>query len=128
VGSNPTFSANKNRTFVGRQMFCFCLSKPQAWYIITARSVVYIIKGGNATLVSHHAPACILLRLDDIQCSALMIYRNKLRMIYKAYALICLQKCDIINSTINKKLTRSVNENGNKNDKKYNTVKEGGSG
>ena len=31
--------------------------------------------------VSHHAPACIL-RLDDIQHSVLMIYRNKLRMIY----------------------------------------------
>ena len=30
----------------------------------------------------HHASACIKLRNDDIQCSALMIYRNKLRMIY----------------------------------------------
>ena len=66
------------------------LSKPQAWYIIVAQSAVYIIKGGIAALVSHHAPACIFLRLDDIQCFALMIYRNKLRMIYKAYALICL--------------------------------------
>ena len=27
-------------------MFSFCLSKPQAWYIIAARSAVYIIKGG----------------------------------------------------------------------------------
>ena len=34
--------------------------------------------------VSHHALACILLRLDDIQNFVLMIYRNKLRMIYKA--------------------------------------------
>ena len=58
--------------------------------------------------VSHHAPACISLRLDDIQCSALMIYRNKLRMIYKAYALIYLRKCDIINSPINKNLTRRL--------------------
>ena len=32
--------------------------------------------------VSHHASACIFLWLDDIQCFALMIYRNKLRMIY----------------------------------------------
>ena len=32
MGSNPTISTNKNRTFVYRQMFCFCLSKPQAWY------------------------------------------------------------------------------------------------
>ncbi len=36
------------------------------------------------------------LRLDDIQHFMLMIYRNKLRMIYKAYALIYLRKCDII--------------------------------
>ena len=36
----------------------------------------------------HHALACIPLRLDDIQCSALMIYRNRLWMIYKACALI----------------------------------------
>ena len=48
--------------------------------------------------VSHHASACIPLRLDDIQCFALMICRNKLRIPYKAYALIYLRKCDIINS------------------------------
>ena len=39
-------------------------------------------QGRRAALVSHHAPACIFLRLDDIQSFALMIYRNKLRMIY----------------------------------------------
>ena len=50
-------------------------------------AVVYIISPFGA--VSHHAPACISLRLDDIQHYVLMIYRNKLRMIYKAYALIC---------------------------------------
>ena len=38
-------------------------------------------QGRQAALVSHHAPACILLRLDDIQNFVLMIYRNKLRMI-----------------------------------------------
>ena len=31
-------------------------------------------QGRFAALVSHHAPACIFLRLDDIQCFALMIY------------------------------------------------------
>ena len=56
VGSNPTFSANKKRTFV-YQKFSFCLSKPQAWYIIDARSAAYIISPFGA--VSHHAPACI---------------------------------------------------------------------
>ena len=30
-------------------------------------------QGRKAALVSHHAPACILLRLDDIQHSVLMI-------------------------------------------------------
>ena len=87
LGSSPSAPANKKGTFV-YQKFLFCLSKPQAWHIITARSVVYIIKGGIAALVSHHAPACIYLRLDDIQHFVLMIYRNKLRMIYKACALI----------------------------------------
>ena len=56
------------------------LSKPQAWHIITARSVVHIISPFGA--VSHHAPACILLQLDDIQPYGLMIYRNTLRIIY----------------------------------------------
>ena len=93
-GSNPLCSTNKKRTFVYRQMFSFCLSKPQAWHIIAARSVVYIISPCGA--VSHHASACISLRLDDIQPYGLMIYRNKLRMIYKAYALIYLRKCDIM--------------------------------
>ena len=36
------------------------------------------------------------LRFDDIQHSVLMIYRNKWRMIYKAYALIFLKLCAII--------------------------------
>ena len=40
------------------------LSKPQAWYIITARRAVYIVSPYGA--VSHHASACISLRLDDI--------------------------------------------------------------
>ena len=44
------------------------LSKPQAWHIITARSAVHIISPFGA--VSHHAPACIHLRLDDIQWQA----------------------------------------------------------
>ena len=59
-------------------------------------------------MVYHHALACISppqayiinrrlypFRNDDIHGFAVMIYRNKLRMIYKANALICLQKCSI---------------------------------
>jgi|GEM_PF-2861722 len=52
------------------------LSKPQAWYIITARSAVYITNNGRAVVVSHHAPACIFLRLDDIQHFVLMICKT----------------------------------------------------
>ena len=74
LGSNPG-SAAKKSSFFGTRIF---LSKPQAWYIISPFGAV-----------SHHAPACIYLRLDDIQ----------------GYALICLQKCDIINSPINKNLS-----------------------
>ena len=105
-GSNPPLSANKKGTFV-YQKFLFCLSKPQATSlrlgISSRRSRVYH-QGRQAALVSHHALACILLRLDDIQCFALVIYRNKLRMIYKAFALIYLRKYGIINSPINKNL------------------------
>ncbi len=97
-GSNPGVASNKNRTFVYRQMFCFCLSKPQAWHIIAARSVVHIIKGGEPPLYLITRQRASHLRLDDIQHFVLMIYRNKLRMIYKAYALIYLRKCDIIPS------------------------------
>ena len=34
-------------------------------------------QGRQAALASHHAPACILLRLDDIQPFGLMIYRRQ---------------------------------------------------
>ena len=78
VGSNPAIPANKKGTFV-YQKFLFCLSKPQAWYIIAARSAVHIISPCGA--VSHHAPACIF------SCGL---------MIYKAYALIYCRKCDIM--------------------------------
>ncbi len=80
-GPNPPSPTNKKRTFV-YQKFSFCLSKPQAWYIIAAQRAVYIIS--PCVAVSHHALACIFLRLDDIHGFAVMIYRNKLRMIYKA--------------------------------------------
>ena len=64
------------------------LSKPQAWHIITARSAVHIIKGGKPPLHIITRQRASYLRLDDIQHFVLMIYRNKLRMIYKACALI----------------------------------------
>ena len=63
-------------------MFSFCLSKPQAWHIIAARSAVYIIKGGSPPLYLITHQRASYLRLDDIQPHGLMIYRNELRMIY----------------------------------------------
>ena len=89
----PLTSTKKEVTFVCHKLLLF-LSKPQAWYIITARSAVYIISPYGA--VSHHASACISLRLDDmpqqvaddIQCDPLMICNGK--------PLICFRKCGII--------------------------------
>ena len=77
VGSNPTPSANKKGTFV-YQKFLFCLSKPQAWYIIRLKSVYH--QGRVAPLYLITRQRAFFLRLDDIQCFASMIYRNKLRM------------------------------------------------
>ena len=79
VSSNLATPANKSRTFVYRQMFCFCLSKPQAWHIIECITRLrrdihsYIISPFGA--VSHHALACILLRLDAIHGVAVIPFR-----------------------------------------------------
>ena len=60
--------------------------------------------------VYHHALACISspkvysLRLDEIQHFVLMICNSYGIDDIQGYALIYLQKCDIINSTINKNL------------------------
>ena len=87
-GSSPDGCAKK----YCRKGYIFCsifLSKSQTWHIIAAG-------------VYHHALACISspkvysLRLDGIQNFVLVIYRNKLRMIYKAIALILMLECGII--------------------------------
>ena len=101
--SNLSFSANKNRTFVYRQMFCFCLSKPQAWHIIAAQRAVHIIKGGKPPLyliTRQRASTCGLMIYNG---KPLMIYRNKLRMICTPSAdaswrkhLTSFAQCDII--------------------------------
>ena len=69
AGSSPAGGAKKYTL----ERVCIFLSKPQAWHIITARSAVYITNNGRAVVVSHHASACIFLRLDDIQHYVLMI-------------------------------------------------------
>ena len=57
---------------------------------ISSRFSVYIIAAG-----AYHQPQVVYFRNDDIQNSVLMIYRNKLRMIYKANALILDSACRI---------------------------------
>ena len=83
--------------------YFFFLSKPQAWYIITARSAVYIISPYGD--VSHHASACISLRLDDIpqqvaddiQCDPLMICNGKPLIYFLKYGIMRLKsKADML--------------------------------
>ena len=92
AGSSPVSHPKKEVTFVYQKLLLF-LSKPQAWYIITARSAVYIISPRGA--VSHHALACISLRLDDIPQQVADDMQNFVLMIYNGKPLICFQKCGI---------------------------------
>ena len=88
VGSNPTASANKKRTF-GRQKFSFCLSIAKA-------------------MAHHHASSCIsspqayiitrklyFFRNDDKQNFVFMIYNFSEIDDIQGNALIYLQKYDI---------------------------------
>ena len=65
---NPITSSNKHRTFVGRQMFCFCLSKPQAWYGITRQRVW----NRRRCMAS---PKVYFLRLDSIHPFEMIPFR-----------------------------------------------------
>ena len=91
----PCYPCQQKRNFcLPKVPFLFIQAAGLAYHRRTKCGAYH--QGRKTALVSHHAPACIFLRLDDIQNCVLMIYRNKLRMIYKAYALIYLRKCDII--------------------------------
>ena len=67
TGSSPVRGAKKFQVY-GLGIF---LSKPQAWYIIRRKSVYH--QRRLSAFASHHASACIFLRLDDIQHYVLMI-------------------------------------------------------
>ena len=80
-----------------------CVNK--SIFLSIAKAMVYhqqrytvVVSHQSVKTVYHHTVRCasICFRNDDIQHFVLMIYRNKLRMIYKAYALIYWRKCDII--------------------------------
>ena len=104
TGSIPVSRTNKKGTFV-YQKFLFCLSIAKAMVyhhaLACISSALTSISRQSEYLINHRL---YRFRNDDIQCSALMIYRNKLRISYKACALIYLRKCDIIDSPINKNL------------------------
>ena len=91
--TSPFRCTKKEVTFVYQKLLLF-LSKPQAWHIITARSVVHIISPFGD--VSHHAPACILLRLDEMQHCVLMICNSDGIDDIQGFALIALQNYDIL--------------------------------
>ena len=78
VGSNPTFSARKKQ--VARLAFFY---PSRRLGISSPREVRRISSAPTGLYLITRQRACSL-RLDDIQHFVLVIYRNKLRMIYKA--------------------------------------------
>ena len=69
-------------TAICQQKENFCLSKVSSFFIQAAGLVYHrrtkcgaYHQGRQADLVSHHASACISLRLDEIQHYVLMIYK-----------------------------------------------------
>ena len=78
----------------------FCLPKVTSFFIQAAGlayhhdAVVYIISPFGA--VSHHASACILLRLDEMQHFVSMICNSCGIDDIQGFALICLWKSSII--------------------------------
>ena len=76
---NPSGRAKKSDKF---RLVGFFYPSRQAWYIITRQRVYH--QHGIAVLYLITPLGVYFCRLDDIQNFVLMIYRNKLRIIYKA--------------------------------------------
>ena len=87
VGPNPAIPAKKSENLVLGFFY------PSRRLGISSAARRYIIKGGNAALVYHHAIACIFLRLDDIQCFALMICNSYGIDDIHAYGVIEMRRC-----------------------------------
>jgi hypothetical protein len=66
-------------------------------FLSIAKAMVYQQTFGLyiITVGAYHQPQVASFRNDDIQHSVLMIYRNTLRMIYKACALILCMICKV---------------------------------
>ena len=88
VGPNPAIPAKKSEN-LGLGFFY-----PSRRLGISSAARRYIIKGGNAALVYHHAIACIFLRLDDIQCFALMICNSYGIDDIHAFGVIGMRECE----------------------------------
>ena len=62
--SSILLTSTKKEVTFGRQKLLLFLSKPQAWYIITARSAVHIISPFGLYLITRKRVS--FLRLDDM--------------------------------------------------------------
>ena len=88
-GSNPYSPAKKSENLVlgffypSRRLG---ISSPREAWCISSRA--------RCALVSHHAPACIFLRLDDIQCFALMICNSYGIDDIHAFGVIRIRDCE----------------------------------
>ena len=91
VRVRPPPPAPKNPRFLDEDFF---IQVADLAYHRRAKCGAYHLAYGEH-IITHRA--CIFLRLDYIQHYVLMIYRNALRMIYKAYALILYNKNDVMN-------------------------------
>ena len=100
----PSSAPKKRWKMIRFPSFFYPLRKQ--WHIISPSGLDIINNGKPLLYIINRR--LYHIRNDDIQCFALMIYHNKLWMIYKAHALIYLRECGIINSPINKNLTEGT--------------------
>ena len=118
----PVSRTRKKHTFVYQDNVCFfqrnksltgfvkctsCVKYASRVKCAAAREGIYFISHCDEGAIFHNSRSELfhIRRKPNISPKA---HRNKLRMIYKAYALIYLRKCDIINSPINKNLTKEI--------------------
>ena len=80
VGSSPIGGAKKKAS----RETCFFLSNPKDWYGITRR--VHGIR--RKATAWHHAPACILLRIDSMHHFEMIPYRRRAADFIHGFAVI----------------------------------------
>jgi len=60
-GAESCQARQQKQNFVYRQMFCFCLSKPQAWHIITTQSWISSASLGLYIITRQRVFSCGLM-------------------------------------------------------------------